>query len=245
MLFSKKENVSLPGVQKGGVAGDADMTIQRKIYLASSWRNPMQPAALAMLRGAGHEVYDFLNPAPGHTGFAWADIDPDWQNWTPQRFIQALRHPIAAHGFSFDKGGLDWCDTCVLLLPCGKSAHLEAGYAIGQGKPTLIVLNEKECTPDLMYLLAGSSSHLAPDMSFMLQGLDALPAPSGNSSPGMQKSGKESVRGACNKQCVFDYFDNFVRKISKECPIRFSFIICGFITLMIFILYIIFISFHE
>lgn len=178
------------------------MTIQRKIYLASSWRNPMQPAALEMLRGAGHEVYDFRNPAPGNTGFAWSDIDQGWTDWTPADFIDALASPIAAHGFSFDKAGLDWCDTCVLLLPCGKSAHLEAGYAIGQGKPTLIVLDEKEFTPDLMYLLAGSPSHLVPDMSFMPQGLDALPAPSKseggqheNVSPsGVKKSGNESIR---------------------------------------------------
>ncbi len=30
--------------------------MKRRIYLASSWRNPMQPVAVQMLRGAGHEV---------------------------------------------------------------------------------------------------------------------------------------------------------------------------------------------
>lgn len=150
--------------------------IQRKIYLASSWRNPMQPQAVQILRDAGHEVYDFRNPAPGNTGFAWSDIDPDWLNWTPQRFIEALAHPISAHGFTFDKSGLDWCDTCVLLLPCGKSAHLEAGYAIGQGKPTLVILHTDRFEPELMYLLAGSPSCVVPDLSHMLEGLDALPA---------------------------------------------------------------------
>lgn len=70
--------------------------IHRKIYLASSWRNPVQPQAVQMLRDAGHEVYDFRNPAPGNTGFAWSEIDPDWLNWTPQRFIEALSHPVAA-----------------------------------------------------------------------------------------------------------------------------------------------------
>lgn len=39
-----------------------------KIYLASSWRNERQPAVLAALREAGHEVYDFRNPAPRHEG---------------------------------------------------------------------------------------------------------------------------------------------------------------------------------
>lgn len=150
--------------------------IHRKIYLASSWRNPVQPQAVQMLRDAGHEVYDFRNPAPGNTGFAWSEIDPDWLNWTPQRFIEALSHPVAARGFSFDKSGLDWCDTCVLLLPCGKSAHLEAGYAIGQGKPTLTILHTDRFEPELMYLLAGQPSCVVPDLSRMLEGLDSLGA---------------------------------------------------------------------
>ena len=132
-----------------------EMTSARKIYLASSWRNPLQPVAVAMLREAGHEVYDFRNPSPGNTGFSWSDIDPVWLQWTPEMFVSHLTaHPIAAGGFSFDKSGLDWCDACVLLLPCGRSAHLEAGYAIGQGKPTLIVLSEDRFEPELMYLLA-------------------------------------------------------------------------------------------
>ena len=128
--------------------------MKRKIYLASSWRNARQPEAVALLRSAEHEVYDFRNPAPGNNGFAWSEIDPSWQSWSPKYFLTALHHPIAQHGFSFDKAALDWCDTCVLLLPCGRSAHLEAGYAIGQGKPTLIVLDDVGFEPELMYLLA-------------------------------------------------------------------------------------------
>ena len=37
-----------------------------KIYVASSWRNAQQPAVVARLREAGHEVYDFRNPAPAN-----------------------------------------------------------------------------------------------------------------------------------------------------------------------------------
>ena len=36
-----------------------------KIYVASSWRNPHQPAIVEELRVAGHEVYDFRNPPGG------------------------------------------------------------------------------------------------------------------------------------------------------------------------------------
>lgn len=126
----------------------------RRIYLASSWRNPDQPEIIKTLRDAGHEVYDFRNPAPGNKGFAWSSIDPNWTSWDPGIFVEVLHnHPIAAAGFALDKDALDWCDTCILALPCGKSAHLEAGYAAGQGKDVYFLLQEDRFEPELMYLL--------------------------------------------------------------------------------------------
>jgi hypothetical protein len=41
--------------------------MQQKIYLASSWRNERQPELVRILREAGHEVYDFRNPARATT----------------------------------------------------------------------------------------------------------------------------------------------------------------------------------
>lgn len=126
----------------------------RRIYVASSWRNPGQPAIVSALRTAGHEVYDFRNPAPGNTGFAWSEVDPNWLNWDPGTFAEKLTtHPVAAAGFAFDKNALDWCDTCILVLPCGRSAHLELGYAAGQGKDTYVLLHPDKFEPELMYLL--------------------------------------------------------------------------------------------
>lgn len=124
-----------------------------KIYVASSWRNPIQQGVVAALRKAGHLVYDFRNPAPGHHGFHWSEIDPNWQQWSKELFAAALHHPIAEKGFAFDKEALDWCQACLLVLPSGRSAHLEAGYTIGQGKPTAI-FQALEQEPELMYRLA-------------------------------------------------------------------------------------------
>lgn len=45
--------------------------IQRKIYVASSWRNTFYPEVVARLREAGHDVYDFRNPPSGDPGFKW------------------------------------------------------------------------------------------------------------------------------------------------------------------------------
>lgn len=145
--------------------------LPRRIYLASSWRNPHQPAVLAALRAAGHEVYDFRNPAPGNTGFAWSEVSRDWLGWTPQEFAVQLRtNPVAAQGFSFDKAALEWCDTCILALPCGRSAHLELGYAAGQGKDTYVLLHEDKFEPELMYLLnTGVSSSIDEIIGWMAE----------------------------------------------------------------------------
>lgn len=121
-----------------------------KIYVASSWRNEYQQEAVRQLREAGYDVYDFKNPKPDDHGFHWSEIDPGWKGWTGEAFIQGLSHPIAARGFASDMTALRACDVCVLVLPCGKSAHLEAGWARGAGKKTFILLHG-ECEPELMY----------------------------------------------------------------------------------------------
>lgn len=126
----------------------------RKIYVASSWRNTYQPEIVDLLRAAGHEVYDFKHPLPDNEGFHWSEISREWLNWSPDKFVEAVTtHPIAAAGFKLDKDALDWCDTCVCVLPCGRSAHLELGYAVGQGKFTVVLLYPEKFEPELMYLL--------------------------------------------------------------------------------------------
>lgn len=126
-----------------------------KIYVASSWRNELQPGVVIRLRGAGHEVYDFRHPAPGNDGFAWSAIDPDWQEWTPVQYRLALQHPIAQRGFQLDFEAMRWADAFVLVMPCGRSAHLELGWAAGARKRTIVLLDD-DGEPELMYLLCGS-----------------------------------------------------------------------------------------
>lgn len=113
-----------------------------KIYVASSWRNQIQQGVVAALREDGHDVYDFKNPAPRNHGFSWSAIDPNWQSWTAEQFIAALEHPVAVAGYKLDDDALRGCDVCVLVLPSGRSAHIEAGVAIGAGKPTAILLGQ-------------------------------------------------------------------------------------------------------
>jgi hypothetical protein len=131
---------------------DVSDFVRRRIYVASSWRNPMQQGVVYTLRAAGHVVYDFRNPKEGDKGFHWSEIDPDWKLWTPERFRESLSHPIAERGFRSDFDAMKWADVGVLVMPCGRSAHLEAGYFVGAGKPLYILLADGE--PELMYRMA-------------------------------------------------------------------------------------------
>lgn len=124
-----------------------------KIYVASSWRNKFQPSAVEFLRMAGHEVYDFRNPPHGRGGFAWSEIDPKWEAWSARAYRDALAHQVAIAGFNSDLDGMKWADVGVLLLPCGRSAHLELGWMAGAGKRTIIWTHDG-AEPELMALLA-------------------------------------------------------------------------------------------
>lgn len=144
-----------------------------KLYVASSWRNEeRQQLAVDMLREDGHEVYDFIHPPGGdHLGFSWSDVDPKWRQWSVDDYLNALDHPIAVAGFESDWGAMQWADGGVLLLPCNRSAHLEAGYFVGAEKPLWIVLDDLEfptpeggSNPELMYRMAGVG-RILPDLA--------------------------------------------------------------------------------
>ncbi len=125
---------------------------KQKIYVASSWRNEFQPSVVKILREMGHQVYDFRKPTEGNNGFAWSDIDHNWENWTTEQYIEALKHPIAESGFTHDFNAMKWADTCLMVLPCGRSANTEAGWMKGVGKKVYIYSPTKE-EPELMYKL--------------------------------------------------------------------------------------------
>ena len=123
-----------------------------RIYVASSWRNQFFPEVVRCLREAGHDVYDFRNPPHGGNGFRWTDIDENAPNWTFGKYAEGLHHPLAERQFAADMEALEWADTCVLVLPCGRSAHTEAGWLAGAGRHVVAYIPEL-VEPELMYTL--------------------------------------------------------------------------------------------
>jgi nucleoside 2-deoxyribosyltransferase len=133
-----------------------------KVYVASSWRNPLQIQVVRFLIEGGHQVYDFRDD-----GFHWSGIDPNWKKWNPETYRSALSHPMAERGFEKDFKAMQWADVFVGVQPFGRSASMEMGWAAGQGKFTVLLLSDGE--PELMVKMF----HLVCcSMEEVLDGLD-------------------------------------------------------------------------
>lgn len=145
------------------------MSQRFSIYLASSWRNLEQPGLVRVLRDLGHDCYDFRNPKDDDTGFSWGEIDLNYPSWSAEQFIEALLSEEAGRGFANDWAAMRRSQIGVLLLPSGRSAHIEAGYFVGAGKPLHIVLPENgPMVPELMYKMADK---IHPNISSLVKAL--------------------------------------------------------------------------
>lgn len=120
------------------------------IYLIGSLRNENVPVIANQLRAQGHEVFDqWYGAGP--------QADDYWQAYCKQKgmnYKEALADHGAQHVFNFDKRFIDMSDTVVLVLPAGKSGHLELGYALGSGKRGFILLDGEPDRYDCMYNFA-------------------------------------------------------------------------------------------
>ena len=140
-----------------------------KIYVASSWRNTYQPIVVNKLREHGFNVYDFKRDG----GFRWSSIDPNWQCWNFEEYLNGLKDPKAIEGFMNDYKNMKESDICVLVLPCGSSAHLEAGYfTFDSSRHLIIYIPPKEIfEPELMYKLA---DYISNDIDKIIDYIDCL-----------------------------------------------------------------------
>ena len=119
----------------------------KKVYIIGSLRNPEVPELAKQIRELGFEVFDDWHG----TG---PEADDYWQKYEENRgrpYHEALYGYAATNTFEFDKSHIDAADIGILLLPAGKSGHLEIGYMTGQGKRTYILFNDTPERWDVMY----------------------------------------------------------------------------------------------
>ncbi len=120
------------------------------VYLVGSLRNPRVPAIAKQLRKALPDVEvfdDWFAAGP--------EADDHWKTYEQNRgrtYTEALQGHAARNVFDFDRRNLDRCTHCILVLPAGKSGHMEIMYAAyGVGAKTAILLDPDDVRWDVMY----------------------------------------------------------------------------------------------
>jgi len=132
----------------------------KSLYLMGALKNPKIPVIGNELRKMGFDVFDdWFSPGP--------EADDFWRKYEKVKGVsykEALKGWAAKHIFEFDKSHLDRCDMAVLVMPAGKSCHLELGYMIGCGKPCWVLFDNEPDRWDIMYQFAN-------DVFFDIDGL--------------------------------------------------------------------------
>lgn len=120
------------------------------LYLIGSLRNKKVPELANKLRAANPhmEVFDdWYSAGP--------EADDFWKSHQQSKglsYRKALEGHAAKNVFRFDKTHLDRSTHAILVLPAGKSGHMEIMYACyGVGAKTAILLDPEDVRWDVMY----------------------------------------------------------------------------------------------
>lgn len=148
-----------------------------RIYIASSWKNGSQPTLVKELRKRGHKVYDFRHPFGRNDKNVWDSVSKSRElkeaylagNLRPSDFDSMLADQTANERFKEHFNAMSDADTCVLCLPCGRSAHVEAGYMAGDGKRVYVMDYSSKAKPELMYLTFDGYFHEEEDLFAALE----------------------------------------------------------------------------
>lgn len=115
-------------------------------FIASRWRNKNQVLELTeKLRAKQQTVFCFIEEKnrADHSPEKYMEDFEAIENWREDREVRDI--------FEKDLEGLKSSETLILLLPAGKSAHMEAGVAFGMGKKCILVGEQKEA--ESLYLI--------------------------------------------------------------------------------------------
>lgn len=123
---------------------------QKVLYLIGSLRNERIPILANRLRAENPhmEVFDeWYSAGP--------EADDYWKAHQQSKglaYQEALEGYAARNVFGFDKRHLDRSTHAILVLPAGKSGHMEIMYAAyGVGAETAILLDTEDVRWDVMY----------------------------------------------------------------------------------------------
>jgi hypothetical protein len=124
--------------------------MDKVLYMIGSLRNPRIPELAKQLREQHPDVEVFDDWYS-----AGAEADDYWKTYEQNRgrtYQEALKGYAARHVFDFDRGHLNRATHVLLVLPAGKSGHMECMYGqYGVGANTAILLDPEDVRWDVMY----------------------------------------------------------------------------------------------
>ncbi len=122
-----------------------------KIYLIGSLKNPVIPLIGKSLRALGHDIFDDWFAGGPTADAAWRE----YHQARGEGYAEALKGKAGDNAFKFDMHHLADANAAMLILPAGKSAHMELGVMHGWGRPTYVYFGDGEPADwDLMYKIA-------------------------------------------------------------------------------------------
>lgn len=138
----------------------------KSVYIIGSLRNEKIPHVGNLLRENGYDAFDDWWGAGHEADDKWRD----YENIRGRSHKEALFGYAARHTFAFDKYHLERCDMAVLVMPAGKSGHLELGYFVRSGNPGFILYDKVPERYDVMHQFATAVFNNDEEM---LKGLEA------------------------------------------------------------------------
>lgn len=141
------------------------------IYIIGSLRNENIPVVGNAVRAAGFDAFD-----------DWYGVGPKaddhWFDYEKQRgrtYAEALQGRAAQNTFALDRDNILRSEGVIMVLPAGKSGHLEFGFARGNGKPGVILFDKEPERYDVMYNFASLVTDDIEDaIEFMQRKLDKV-----------------------------------------------------------------------
>lgn len=122
--------------------------------IISRWRNRQKVEELTRkIRGKNKTVYSFIEG--DGADYELKDLE---QKYEPEEFMKKYESipnwkndSRVGEIFKIDMDALKQSENVILLLPAGKSAHIEAGVAYGLGKNCIVIGEQKET--ESLYLI--------------------------------------------------------------------------------------------
>lgn len=125
------------------------------IYIIGSLRNEQIPVVGNAVRAAGFEAFDDWHGTGPKADDHWFE----YEKLRGRSFIEALAGRAAQNTFALDRDNILRSEGVIMVMPAGRSGHIEFGYAARGGVPAVILLDKEPERYDVMYNFASKITY--------------------------------------------------------------------------------------